>query len=53
MAKKIRLIGGAAVAVLWVVLSLLAWLLPARDYSLWERRALQKKPVLPLLPSAV
>ena len=46
MAKKIRLIGGAAVAVLWVVLSLLAWLLPARDYSLWERRALQKKPVL-------
>ena len=46
MNKKIRAIGAGAVAVLWLTLSLLAWLRPAEDTSLWERRPLAQFPEL-------
>ncbi len=46
MEKKIRAIGGVVLAILWATLSLLAWFLPARAHSMWERRALQQKPQL-------
>ena len=42
--KKIRIFGAAAVAVLWLVLTLWAWLRPADDISSAERRPLEQFP---------
>ena len=44
MKKNIRRIGTAAVVAVWVVVTILAWFGPKNDYSLWERRPLNKLP---------
>ena len=44
MNKKIRIIGVAALALLWLTLSVLGWLTPAKDISDWERRPLAQFP---------
>ena len=46
MKKKIRSIGFAAVILLWVLLTCLAWFGPKQVTSLWERRPLQQMPAL-------
>lgn len=46
MNKKIRMIGISAVAVLWAVLTLWAWLKPAGELSVSERRPLAQFPEL-------
>lgn len=46
MNKKIRIIGISAVALLWVVLTIFAWVKPAGDISASERRPLAQFPEL-------
>lgn len=46
--KKTRQYGVFAAAAVWLCLSVLAWVYPARAESLTERRALAQKPVLTL-----
>ena len=46
--KKIRIIGAAAVAVLWLCLALWAWFKPADDLSSAERRPLEQFPAVSL-----
>ncbi len=44
--QKIRIIGIVAVAVLWSVLAVFAWIKPAQDISTSERRPLEQFPTL-------
>ena len=48
MNKKIRIIGTAALIALWICIAVFAWLSPAKEQSLWERRALQQMPQISL-----
>ena len=44
MKKNVQRIGTAVVVAVWAALTVFAWLKPATDYSLWERRQLNKMP---------
>ena len=44
MKKNVQRIGTAVVVGVWVALTVFAWFKPANDYSLWERRQLNKMP---------
>ena len=46
MNKKIPNIGIAAVLLVWVTVTCLSWFGPQKDFSLWERRTLQKMPAI-------
>ncbi len=46
MSKKIRIVGISAVAVLWLVLTLVTWFKPAGEISVSERRPLAQFPEL-------
>lgn len=46
MQKIIRSVGIGFVLGLWAALILLAWCLPNRELSIWERRPLQQRPAL-------
>lgn len=46
MSKKIRIVGAAAVAVIWAVLCIAAWALPPEEISDTERRKLAQFPEL-------
>ena len=46
--KKIRIIGAAALAALWLIVALWAWVKPADDISSAERRPLEQFPELSL-----
>lgn len=46
MKKSIRSIGVLVLVVIWVALTGFAWFGPKNDYSLWERRPLDKMPPL-------
>lgn len=44
--KKVRMIGFAALAALWLGLAIFAWCRPSSDVSQWERRKLAQMPKL-------
>ena len=46
MKKNIRRIGTAVVVVVWFALTMFAWFGPEQEYSLWERRPLDKMPAI-------
>lgn len=46
MKKNIRSIGMLVLVVIWVAVTVFAWFGPQNDYSLWERRPLDKMPPL-------